>query len=799
MFKNYFKIAWRNISKNKFHAFINIMGLSTGIAFTLLIAAYVWSELQVNRDLKNVNRQYIIQTKWATPGEGFEIATLGPLAKTLKEVYPGLVKNYYRYDGITSSVYKGDKSFRENIQLGDSTYLNMYGFSLLYGNAATALSDPFTVVITQIEAQKYFGKTDVIGESITIENFSGEKHDFKVTGILDKYKGNSITNLSEDSPNNFFISDANLNFFGRTMDWQNPSIASYIELQPGVHPWELEKPIAQILKNHAPPKFQANMHPYLAPLKTYYLDQNNGLIRKMIYALSAIALFILAMAVINFINMSVSRSASRMKEIGIRKVLGGFKKQLMMQFLAESVITVFLATIAAFVIYGLAKNTFGHILGKEVPALTAFPIYYILYAVAFVLLLGFGAGLYPAFMLASLKSVESLKGRLISVKDKVLLRKGLIIFQFITATIAFAAAIIISKQVNFFLSKNLGYNKEYVLSAQVPRDWTQAGIDKMITIRDQFKTMPGIQDVSLSYEVPDGNNAGQSYIYRQGADTATALPMQFLSTDENFTNLYQIPLLAGSVFRGHRLDSGNVIMNETAIKSLGFDDADAALGQRIRFLGDPTVFTINGITSDFHFGSMQQKVMPIIMANVAFAGIYRYLSFKVRPDDFSASVHALQQKWSVLMNGAPFEYRFMDETLAMLYKSEIQLKRASYVASMLALIIVLLGVIGLVSLNIRRRTKEIGIRKVLGSSVMGILTLFIKEFLAVILIGGIVACPLAYLIMNSWLQEYAYRVQIGVMPFIISILCLGLITTLLICLQTIKAALTNPVKSLRTE
>ncbi|WP_460685817.1 ABC transporter permease [Niabella aquatica] len=553
--------------KSKFHTFLNIIGLAAGIAFTLLIAAYIWSELHVNKDLRNVDQQYIVQSKWANTGEGSEIVTLGPLAKILKETYPNLVKNYYRYDGITSSVYKGDKSFRENLQMGDSTYLNMYGFTLLHGNAATALRDPFTVVITQSDAKKYFGKTDVIGENISIENFSGEKHDFKITGVLDTYPKNSITNLIEDSPNSFFISDANLDFFGRTMDWQNPSIASYIELQDGVTTKDLEKPITQIMKRDAPSKFQADLTPYLLPLKTYYLDQNNGLVRKMIYALSAIALFILAMAVINFINMSVSRSASRMKEIGIRKVLGGMKKQLAIQFLLESVIIVLFATIISFIVYALTRNIFSSILGKEIPLLTAFPVYYILFPVLFILVLGLGAGLYPAFVLSSLRSVESLKGKITSVKDNVLLRKGLITFQFVTATTALAGAIIISKQINFFLSRNLGYNKEYVLSAQVPRDWTEAGVDKMITIRDQFKTIPSIQEVSLSYEVPDGNNAGQSYIYRQGADTAKALPMQFLSSDERFIKLYEIPLLAGSVFQGNRLDSGKVIMNETAVNS----------------------------------------------------------------------------------------------------------------------------------------------------------------------------------------------------------------------------------------
>ncbi|WP_114791056.1 FtsX-like permease family protein [Niabella yanshanensis] len=799
MFRNYIKIAWRNIVKSRFYTAITVIGLATGIAFTLIIAAYVWGELQVNRNLKNIAQQYVIQSRWKNPGEGFEIATLGPLAKTLKEDYPSLVKNYYRFDGITSNIYKKDKSFRESIQIGDSTLLNMYGFRLIAGDASTALTQPFTIVITEPAAQKYFGKTNIVGQTLTLENFSGAKHDFQITGVLNRYAKNSVTQLSEDYPSDFFISNDNLDFFNREMSWQNPSIANYIELQHGVSAKDLEQPIAQIMKRDAPTKFQEDLTPYLVPLKTYYLDQNNGVVRKMIYALSAVALFILGMAVINFINMSVSRSSARMKEIGIRKVLGGIKKQLVIQFLTESVIIVLLATVAAFTVYLLTKSFFSNLLGKNIPSLSDFPVYYILYPILFIFFVGMGAGLYPAFVLASLKSVESLKGKSGSVKDNVLLRKGLVVFQFITATVAFVGAIVISKQVNFFLSKKLGYNKDYIISAQVPRDWSQAGVDKMIATRNQFKMLPGIKDVSLSYEVPDGNNAGQAYIYRQGTDTAKALPMQFLSSDEQFINLYQISLTGGTGFLGNRLDSGKIIMNETAIRSLGFNTSEDALGQQVRFLGDPTIFEITGITNDFHFGSMQQKVQPVIIANVQFSQIYRYLSFKLAPGNLSSDIDVLQKKWSTLLGKAPFEYKFMDDTLANLYKSEIQLKKAAYVATILALIIVLLGVIGLISLSIRHRTKEIGIRKVLGSSVTGILILFIRDFLVIVLIGGLIACPVAYLIMSNWLEDYAYRITLTSTPFIISVTCLAFVTIAIIGLQSIKTALTNPVKSLRTE
>ncbi|HEV2832620.1 MAG TPA: FtsX-like permease family protein, partial [Hanamia sp.] len=379
------------------------------------------------------------------------------------------------------------------------------------------------------------------------------------------------------------------------------------------------------------------------------------------------------------------------------------------------------------------------------------------------------------------------------------LRKSLVAFQFGTATIAFIGAIIISKQINLFLGKDLGYNKDYIISAQVARNWTRDGINKMENIRSLFAALPEIKNATLSYEIPNGNNGGQAPVYKLGTDSTQAIASQVLISDENYLNVYQIPLKAGSFFEGNGLDSGKIILNETSIKALGYQNSDNAIGRQVRIPGDPTVFTIKGVTKDFHFGSMQEQIAPIIFLNVQFATQYRFLSFKIQPGNVTATIDALQKKWAALMPGTPFEYTFMDDTLAKLYKSELQLKKASYTATVLALIIVLLGVLGLISLNIQKRTKEIGIRKVLGSSVAGIISLFMKEFLLVILFAGVVACPLAYIIMNKWLQEYAYRINITAQPFVMSVFILGFITAVLICTQTIKAALANPVESLRSE
>jgi putative ABC transport system permease protein len=801
MIKNYIKIAWRNIQRHRFFSIVNIIGLFTGILFTLLIGTYIWGELQVNKKLRHHERQYILTTVSKDPNVGYELATFGPLAKRLKEDYPHLVANYYRYDGITSVVSKADKNFREGLQVGDSNLLKMYGFEALHGNTKTALNDPYSVVITADKAIKYFGKTDVLGESITIQSFSGGKRDFNITAVLKEIPQNTITELAKGYKNSFFIPMNTLSFFGRQdVDaWGNMFIASYVELKKGVTARDIEKPINQLIQQNANPALQKviNVKPVL--LSDYHLQQDNGLVKRMLYTLSFTGLFILLMAIVNFINIAISSSSARMKEIGIRKVLGGIRKQLILQFLTESLVLVCIATLAAIAAYPLLKPLFEQIVGKQVPELSSFPFYFVLVPVGIVFIVGLLAGLYPAFVLSSLKSVDSLKGKLKTVKQNFLLRKSLVGFQFAIAIIVLVAAAVVAKQVAHFFGQGLGYNKEYIVSSQVPRDWTIDGVKKMATVRNEFAAMPQVSNVALSYEIPDGANAGQVPVYKSGSDSTTATFMQLLQTDENYLSTYEVPLNAGNFFDSRGLDSGKVVINEKALAALGWKNADEAIGRQLRIPGDPTVFAIKGVSKDFHFGSMQKAIPPILFFNVRYSPFYRYLSFKLKPGNISATIESIQKKWSQLLPGSSFEYTFMDDTLKKLYASELQLKKAAYTSTALALIIVLLGILGLVSLSIQKRTKEIGIRKVLGASVQSIISLFMKEFVWVMIVAGFIACPLAWLIMQGWLNDYAYRISLTAMPFIISMAGLATVTIMLIALQTVKAGLENPVKSLGTE
>jgi len=461
---------------------------------------------------------------------------------------------------------------------------------------------------------------------------------------------------------------------------------------------------------------------------------------------------------------------------------------------------VLLAAILAMALYPAVQPLFTKLSGKAIPSLRSFPFYYLLFLMALVILVGIAAGLYPALVLSSLKSSDAVKGKLASVADHIWLRKLLAGLQFCLASIVLIAALVVAQQVAYFFGNSLGYNKDYVVSSQVPRDWTPEGVLKMEAVRNQFVSLPGVAHVTLSYEIPDGMNGGQGQIYKAGTDSTTAISAQLMNTDEYFTQTYGIPVKEGSYFTAaNNSDPTKVVINEAAAKALGWSSGHEALGRQVRFFNFEPACTIIGVTADYHFNSMQQKIPPMVFGQVQLFNAYRYLSFKLKPGNISRTINSIENKWAQLLPGSSFEYRFMDDTLKRVYRTELQLKQAAYTAALLSLLIVLLGIIGVVSLNIQKLTREMGIRKILGASVSHIITLFIKDFFSVMVVAGLLACPIAWLVMKYWLNNYAYRIPLTPAPFLWSVGSLISIIVLLIILQTTKAGLANPVKNLRTE
>lgn len=798
MLANYYKTAVRNIARSRFHSLLNITGLSIGIAFFLLIGAFAWSEWRVNRDLRHADRQYFLESVWKDPNMGPRITTFGQLAPALKASYPSLVANYFRFDAISCNISVGDRHFRVGVSVADSTMLDMYGFRLLEGDPHTALNDPFTVVITSGEAIKFFGRTDVVGSTLTIANFTGTERPFKITGVMADPPRNSVTRLIDGANNPVFVPAVSHSFFGRNMTWQDIFIPSYVELQPGVKPEQLAEPIRHLLKmNAAPFAGKLTIHP--RPLTGYYLAGAKPMVMTLFY----IAFFILAMAVINFVNLSVGRSAARMKEIGVRKVLGGLRTQLIGQFLAESILLVLLASGLALLLYSGCIHLFSAMLGKDLPALSELPAILWTLLPIFVLSLGVISGLYPAFVLSSLPSVESLQGKLASVRDRSLLRKGLVGFQFGVAIVALVGALVVSRQVALFFSDRLGYNKEFIVTAQLPRDWSLKGAQHMEDVRSGFATLPEVKDATVSYEIPNGNNGGSRNMFKLGGDSTHGVAVQQFVADEHYASVYQVPMAAGVFFNADPLynndDSMRMVINEAAANALGWKRPADAIGQRFRFAGIPQIFSIAGVVKDFHFDAMGAPISPAIFTHLALAWRYRYLSFKIKPGNIPSAISDLQRQWSKLLPGAPFDYQFMDETLSNVYGAELRLRKAADLSTVLSLVIVVLGVIGLLTLSVQRRAKEIAIRKVVGSGIPGIIRLFLREYLPVLTVAAIVASPVAWWIMNSWLGNYATRIAIGIWPFITAAGCLEVVMIALIVGQTFSAARANPVKALRSE
>ncbi len=803
MLQNYFKIGWRHLRKNKIYTLINILGLSVGLTFTLLIGSYVWDEWHVNADLRNIDHQYVIQSKWKQPNMGIEITSLAPLAKTLKEQYPNLIENYYRFDGVSTTISKGDKHFREDVQIGDSTLLTMYGFPLLHGDARTALKQPYSVVLSDKMALKYFGKTDVIGQTIQIESFTRERKNFMVTAVLAPIAFNSITHyVSTDIP--VLLPMSSLAFFGRDAAmtvWDNAYVVNYIELKKGIRPVDLQKPIAQLISTHASAQTKDNLEVMLKPLSSLHLESNNGLINKTLLTLSLVALFIVFMAVVNFVNISIGSSSSRLKEIGVRKVLGSKKGQVIGQFLTESILIASFSTLCSLVLYEATRSFFSEILGKELRSIfSALPLFVGSAAILGVLV-GLTAGTYPAFVLSALPSIDSMKGKLKTIKEKSIFRYSLMTGQFAIALFVFGSAVVIARQVNYFFEKDLGYSKESIVWAPVPRDWSVKGVEKMETIRKEMTLLPDVREASLSFEIPNGKTGFQTGLFRVGQDSTHAVFVPVLQTDENYARTYQIPLRSGTFFHQppQTFTPDRIVLNTKATKVLNFSTPDDAIGQQVRLQSFPQTFTVAGVTDDFHFDSMRQNIGPLAFIHLNTLNNYRYFSFKIQSSSLNKSVAALEKKWNELLPGAPFEFTFLDEMLQKLYQSEVRLKKAAQLATVLAMIIVLLGVIGMVSLSVARRTKELGIRKVLGASGAGLVMLFLKEFLIVIGIASFISFPLLLMVMNQWLQNYAYRIEVSGLSFAAVVLIFGIIVVFLVGFQTFKAALMNPTQSLRSE
>lgn len=796
MFFNYLKIAVRHFAGHKMFSLVNISCLSVGITFCLIIGLYINNQISVNADLKNVESQYLLKSTWKDANTASATATVGPLARALKDRYPGLVKNYYRFVDRKAIISAGTNIVRENAAVGDTNLISMYGFGLAAGDPSGAFRDDRSAVISTALALRLFGNTDVINKTIGIRTIHNTSERFTITAVLKDQRDNTIIDPNAVKHNLFLpiTADSLFSQSDAGTDWNNVFVSSFVELQPGIKAQQVTEALRHILLTNASDWIKTNLSVGLSGLKTYHLSENDGSMRKMIFALSLIAVFILLMAIINFVNLNIGLSVYRIKEIGLRKIFGTNKAQLIAQHLTESVILTVLAAVFAILLYEFVRPVFGDILS------TAFPSFYqlgtkalIAFAV-FILILGIISGIYPAFVLSATKLSNAVKGKIEEASRGVNLRKSLLIVQFTVAIIVFTSALIISKQVKYFFNKDLGYNKaEVLIISSLPMQVDAAATLKMQAVRDQLTEIPGVKSASLSTNIPDGKPAGSATLTPKGIAGAKLI-CPIIAADEHFSTVYGIQMKEGEFISNSNI-RGQTVLNEAALRALGWDRATGANFAKVA--GVP--LTVTGVVKDFNISSLHDQVQPMVIMNIKDLSDYNYLSVKLHTNNIRGSVAAIQHKWNALYPEIPFEYFFMDDKFQSLYQTDLQLQRAAVIATVLNLVIVFLGVVGIVSLAIVKRTKEIAVRKVLGADTMNILSLFIKEYGLSMLIANMVALPLAYAITSRWLELYAYRIEQSAAPFIMVGIIMFVMMTLIIGLQCFKVAVSNPVNNLRTD
>lgn len=801
MFKSYLKIMIRNMMRQKAYSMITILGLTVGLTFAMLISVFVWSEMQVNQNLKDVDRLYLVETEY-TKGQGslptfFVPAMIGERAV---EKYPAVFENNYRFRDRAITVSKGDKHFRIQSMIGDSTLIDMFGFQILHGSASgDVLSRPDAMVITEKIARQFFDRLDVAGETLTVSTESNGMQEYVITGVIaDLPKKNTVSDFMNMDAQ-VFLSHANrANFnLGGIDDW-GASIITYIKVAKGASEAEAAAKLNELLQSEAPDAVRADKSIKLSPLENYYLVTNHQAVQKLIISLSVIAAFILLLAITNFINITVARSFSRLKEVGVRKVIGGVRRQVVFQFLSEAVLFALLSGGLAAVLYELLHNFFGSQLNLKLPSLTELGPPMWIGILGGTLLIGLMAGLYPSLYLSTAKTTESLKGKFKSVQGTLRFSRGLIAVQFLIAIFIFSVSVIMSEQISYFLEADLGYDKSRVLIvSSVPRNWNEEGFSQMDAAKNQFLASSGVESVSLSWGAPNFNFSPYSArISKAGTPIEDGVPTIISANDADYAKVYGLEVVEGNfltdVSAGNALN--DIVVNESTQKALSVE-----LGDKVRIEFSDQEFTIVGVIKDFNFESFHKPVQPVVFVHTRGFQAFRYFSFKLAPGNLVERVREVEQAWKKVFPNDPFVYNFTDDRLSIVYETELQLKKASVVGSVLIIVIVLTGVLGLVSLSVTRRTKEIGVRKVLGASVSSILVLVTREYVYIMGLSFLIGVPLSYYFGGQWLHNFAYRVNLQWWMFALPVVVVFLMTIIVVVMQSLRSSLSNPVDSLRYE
>ncbi len=818
MIKNYLKVAFRNLWKYKSFSVINIAGLAIGMAACLLILQYVSFKLSYDQFNKNAKDIYRVVNDRYQNGKLIQHGTItySAVGKALNDDYDDVIANTKVEPSGPQVITYNDKKLTEpDVLFVENSFFSLFSYPLSAGDVHTVMNEPYSLILSEKLARKIFDYkgndfSQFVGKMLTIQ---ADSMPYKIQGICKDVPENSHLQFNMLVSFQTLISggwkDAEYNFTSSDF-WH------YVQLKPGADYKAFNAGLAPFSDRH----FQGNKISgsdekfYLQPLSRAHLysDFEYEIGRTgsstVVWGLLIIALFIVTIAWVNYINLSTARSVERAREVGIRKVVGGVRRQLIVQFLTESVLVNIISITLAFALVLLAQNSFNNLLQNNLSlsflltkGLNGYSILIglILIVVAGIVISGF----YPAFVLSSFKPISVLKGKLSSSKRGIAFRKGLVIGQFSITVALIVGSLVVLRQLQFMNKKELGFNMEQMLIVNAPSltQFDSTFLDRVNSFKEDLKTLSQVKGAATSWNVP-GGDVGRSFNVRQ-ADSATTnkFTLRHTSVDYDFMPLYGVKIIAGRNFvptdhnpKGQLLKY--VLLNESAVKLLGFSSPEAAIGKTI--LRGERKWDVVGVIGDYHQKSLRYPLEPMLI--MPFYSTNSEISVKVNTTaDVSKTIAAIKQKYEAFFPGNVFDYTFLDDSFNRQYQNDRLFSKAFGIFSALAIFVACLGLFGLAMFSTIQRTKEIGVRKVLGASVSNILLLLSKDFVKLVVIASVIAFPIAWWVMNKWLEDFSYRINIGWSVFIIASVAALLVALITISFQAIKAAIANPVKSLRTE
>ncbi len=803
MLKNYLKIAFRNLFRNKSYSFINIFGLAIGLTCTILIGLYVIHEFSYDKFHENGDRIYrVVESYNSEHEETWYATTFSALAPTLKSEFPSIkrVTHVYPTNGLVTG---GDnqKYQEDTIIYGDSAFFEMFSFPLLAGDPASVLNQPLTVVITESVAYKFFGDQNPIGESIS---FKGQRStlDFEITGVAENPPSNSHIQFeyvfSYESLRNLRPWEYN--------KWYYPPMYTYVELASNESKSDLISAFPSFQEKYV--GAEAHLRNLdLQPIDKIRLhsDYQNELSTTSdityIYLFSAIGIFILLIACINFMNLATAKSMKRSREVGMRKTLGARRKQLIWQFLGEAFIITSISLTLAFLITEIALPYFNSISGKELTLGALGTVTWALSIAGVILIVGLIAGSYPAFYLSSFKPITVLKGiKDTSRSSDSFFRKGLVVFQFFISTGLIFGTFIVTQQLDFLQNERLGFNKEQVAIIPVRETTDQFNIK---SLKEEILRIPGVESAAAVSGVPGISSGIHAFGAVPDDNKTDTLGIMTITSDHSFVETLQLNLLEGRDFSEtfSTDETQAFIINQTAAEKFGWDNP---VGEELtlRFYVENLVEkkgTVVGMVEDFQYHSLHSDIDPILIQVFSATFYHDYLAIRFTSDNLQASLQDVEEKWSAFNPDRPFEYTFLDDTFDSMYKAEQQLSMIFNMFAVIAIAIACLGLFGLASYSTERRLKELGIRKVLGASATDILTLLSKDFLKLVVIGFLISVPFAIYFMNKWLQNFSDRIEINFgLFFFVAVVAMS-VAIIAVSYQSIRAAVMNPVDTLKTD